>query len=501
MTDTALSDTQQKFLRRLAWATLVPLGMLVAAMLLKPMWRDEFWSLYFSEPRFSLPELWRDRMPYEAHPPLYFTLLYLWRQIADTSEWVRALAVPFILFGALGAWLLARGRRELGLFLMIAAGQYWLIYFTTEARPYALLFVLCALQILISANILERKGSALSYFWWIVVGALIGLTHYPAAFWVGCIGLATGIGLLAQKRTGGFFAVGVASVAALLPIIAWLVYAYPMLGDRGGFEETPANNWQTFLTQMMRGLTVKLLGSNLALSCLVFAGVGGLWARRETTDRVLIGAALLFMLGTAAIDQFYAPMMRERSFMPMIPALLLFMARAILSVDPNKPWARRFMIAAPIVAVISPFLFIPEYFKDREKLPQFREYMATEAGDCTNAPVIAYMRQRWGHDVHQREFIDRQMRLAVPGHQPHILSTAEVTSPVQPSATCRVRGLAMFLRPNEAADLEAARAALQGAGLDLSQLEERRFGKGRNMLWVVPDTATHEAPSASPTTP
>ena len=59
----------------------------------------------------------------------------------------------------------------------------------------------------------------------------------------------------------------------------------------------------------------------------------------------------------------------------------------------------------------------------------------------------------------------------------------------------------MFLRPNEAADLEAARAALQGAGLDLSQLEERRFGKGRNMLWVVPDTATHEAPSASPTTP
>ena len=70
--------------------------------------------------------------------------------------------------------------------------------------------------------------------------------------------------------------------------------------------------------------------------------------------------------------------------MPMIPALLLFMARAILSVDPNKPWARRFMIAADCrhhqpVPVHSGILQRPG------KLPQFSGYMATEAGDCTNA--------------------------------------------------------------------------------------------------------------------
>lgn len=488
MDNSTLSEPLRRFVVRMAWASLVPIGMLLLAMALKPMWRDEFWSFYFSEPRFSMFELWGDRMRYESHPPLYFTLLRLWRGIADTELWIRALAVPIVLVGALGAYLIGRGRREIGLYLLVCVGSYWLIYFATEARPYLLLFMLSAWLTLIAAKLLDNpNASPLWYLLWIVVGAAIGLTHYPAAVWLGCIGLAVGIGFLAQRRPGAFFAIGIASAIALAPVLYWLLaLSVPLIGHGGGLGAPGADQWQSFLTQFSRGLTVKLLGSNLAITCLVFAGIVALWRSKSVLDRVIVGSALLFVAATAALDLFYAPMMRERSFMAMIPSLLLLMTRAVLSVDPERPWARRFLVAAPIVAAISPFLFIPEYFKDREKLGELRAYVASEAGDCAGSPVVAFMRGSWGHDIYPREVIDRQMRMAVPGRQPLILAPREVTGALSHNPGCRLRGIALTLRPGYREHHDAALAALREAGLDPNRLEELRFGKGRNMLWVEP---------------
>ena len=143
--------------------------------------------------------------------------------------------MPFILFGALGAWLLgARAAQNLASF--DDRGRPMLAdLFHDRGAAYALLFVLCALQIPDLCEHTGAQGFGAFIFWWIVVGALIGLTHYPAAFWVGCIGLATGIeSALAQKRTGGFFAVGVASAVACVaadhcllstPIRCWAIAA------------------------------------------------------------------------------------------------------------------------------------------------------------------------------------------------------------------------------------------------------------------------------------
>ncbi len=498
MANPVLSEPLQRFVVRLAWASLVPAAMLVAAMLLKPMWRDEFWSLYFTEPRFSMEELLNGRMRYETHPPLYFVFLRLWRGIADNAEWIRTLAIPFLVTGALGAWLIGRGRRELGLFLLMCVGSYWVIYFVTEARPYTLLFVLCAWSTLVLVKLVDdRASSPIWYGLWAIVGALIGLSHYFGGLWVGSLGLVAGIVFLMQKRYGAFFGIGIASVVAVAPILYWLVTSMPMLGERGGNPPPDADEWQTFLKQLLRGLTVKLLGSNLAITCLVFAGVAALWRSRAAIDRVIVYGTLLFIALCAALDLFYSPMIKERSFTPMIPAIIFLMARAVLSVEPERKWARRFLVAAPILAVISPFLFIPEYFKDRERLGEMREWIRTEAGDCAGSPVITFMRPRWNDDTYQREVIAREMRLAVPGREPLVLSTTEVTGPVEANPACRLRGMALTLRPGDRPEHEDIRNALSEAGLDLDSLEEIGFGNGRSRIWVTPE-APPQAPASAP---
>lgn len=496
-------EQMQRFIRRMAWATLVPVGMMIAALVLKPMWRDEFWSLYFSEPRFGLMELINGRMHWETHPPLYFIFLTVWRDIMDNAVWIRMLALPFLAVGVIGAYLLGRGRRELALFLMLCAGSYWVIYFATEARPYTLLFVVSAWSTLVIVKLMDREASPLWFALWAITGALVGMTHFFGALWVGCTGLAAGIGFITQRRYGAFVAIGIASIIAILPLAYWLYVSMPMLGERGGNAAPPPDEWQRFMTQLMRGLTVKLLGSNLAITCAAFAGLGLLLRKRGAVDLVLLGGALLFVLFSAGLDIFWSPMIKERAFLPMIPALIFVMTRAVLSLDPARPWAKRFLAAAPIVAVISPFLFIPEYFKDREKLLELHAYLRTEAGECAGSPVVAYMRERWGENTFMREVIDREMRLALPGREPRVYAPEEVTGPLAPNSGCRLRAVALLMLPGEDDNRPQGRAeareALRRAGVDPDGLEEVRFGKGRNVLWVVPDTASAPGAESSAT--
>lgn len=484
-------EPMSRFMTRLAWATLVPVAVMIVAMALKPMWRDEYWSLYFTEPRFSLIELFNGRMHWETHPPLYFVFLAVWRTISDADIWIRALALPFLAAGAIGAWALGRGLRETGLFLLMCAGSYWVIYFATEARPYTLLFVLCAWSTLILARAFAKPEHAPSWaIGWALTGAAIAMTHYFGGLWVACAGLSAGVAFLVQRRFGAFLAFGVASTMALLPVAYWLYLSLPMLGERGGNTTPGPDEWSIFLTQVSRGLTIKLLGSNLALSAAVFAGAAALWRQRAPIDRVLLSAAVLFVVIAAALDLLWSPMIKERTFTPMIPALIVIMARAVLSLDVQRPWARRFLYAAPIVAAISPLLFIPEYFKDRERFVDVRALIRTEAAACAGSPVLAYMRERWNDDTYQREVIERQLRQATPeGVTPvQIVSLAELADNAAPPPLpgCRLRAIALVLRPGEREEHAEARAALARAGVNIEALEERRFGKGRNLVWLAP---------------
>lgn len=488
-----------QLLRRLTWATLVPIAMMIVAMTMKPLWRDEYWSLYFTEPRFSLGELFTGRMLWETHPPLYFIFLAVWRTIADTDVWIRMLALPFLAVGVAGALILGRGLKHTWLFLLICAGSYWVIYFATEARPYTLLFVLCAWATLILARALERPEHAVSWsVGWAIVGGAIGVTHYFGGLWVACTGLAAGIAFLTQKRFAAFVAMGIASVVALVPVVTWLYFSFPFLGERGGNPPPSPEELSILTTQLTRGVFVKLLGSNLAISAACFAGFVALWRTRHPIDRVFIGGALLFIAISSALTLLWSPMIKERAFTTMMPALIWVMARAVFAMDPSRPWSRRFITAIPVVAAVSPFLFIPEYFKDREKLVDVRALLTQHAAACAGSPVVAFMRTRWSSDVYQREVMDRQIRQATPsGVEPiTILSTEELNGPApQAAPNCPIRGIALTLRPGEREEHGQAREALERAGLDLDALEERRFGKGRNIVWVRRQGAPQETSS------
>lgn len=125
---------------------MMALGLLVRLYHLgeNSVWLDEAYSYWMSDQSWG--DIWRIIASYDCHPPMYYSLLKMWRG-ADDSEFVMrslsavagAATIPFV-------YLLARQVTEKrdGIFIgFLAAGLFTIsplhVEFAQQARPYALL--------------------------------------------------------------------------------------------------------------------------------------------------------------------------------------------------------------------------------------------------------------------------------------------------------------------------------------------------------------------------
>jgi mannosyltransferase len=178
----------------------------------------------------------------ESNPPLYYVLAWGWTREFGLNEWgIRSLSA---LFGALTVPLgYAIGRqlasRRVGLILTgLLAFDPMLIWYSQEARSYALLVLFGALSFLFFVRALDtRRGRDLAF--WAVASALALGSHYFAFFAVGIEAVWLAVALRDRwKAVLPALAVVGAAGAALLPLIA----AQTNPNHIGWIEESPLGN-------------------------------------------------------------------------------------------------------------------------------------------------------------------------------------------------------------------------------------------------------------------
>jgi 4-amino-4-deoxy-L-arabinose transferase-like glycosyltransferase len=121
----------------------------------------------------------------ESAPPLYYALAWGWTQLVGTGEFgLRSLSALAGVATVPVAYLFAaelRGRRA-GIFAAaLVAVNPMLLWYSQEARGYALLAFLCAASALYFVRALERDEGR-DLIWWGVFSALALATHYFAIF-------------------------------------------------------------------------------------------------------------------------------------------------------------------------------------------------------------------------------------------------------------------------------------------------------------------------------
>jgi mannosyltransferase len=122
----------------------------------------------------------------ESTPPLYYLLAWLWSRPFGTGEvGLRSLSAlagtASIAVVYLAAVALPLPRRAGLIAAAIVAVSPVLIWFSQDARAYALAFLLAALSFLFFARA-RRSGSRRDLAWWAACSALALATHYFAGF-------------------------------------------------------------------------------------------------------------------------------------------------------------------------------------------------------------------------------------------------------------------------------------------------------------------------------
>jgi mannosyltransferase len=121
----------------------------------------------------------------ESAPPLYYALAWLWTQVTGTGEVglrsISALAGAATVPVAYLLGLELRGRRAALVAAALVAVNPMLLWYSQEARGYALLVLLTALAALYFVRALKRRRRA-DLVGWGIASALALATHYFAIF-------------------------------------------------------------------------------------------------------------------------------------------------------------------------------------------------------------------------------------------------------------------------------------------------------------------------------
>lgn len=377
----------------------------------------------------------------ESAPPLYYALAWAWTQVTGTGEWgLRSLSALAGVATVPIAYLVGcelRGRRAGLLTAALVAVNPMLIWYSQEARAYALLTLFCAISLLYCVRAL-RSGRRRDFVWWGISSALALATHYFAVFAV----LAELAVLVRRRGRDVWVGLGIvlAAGAALLP----LALHQMSFGHASWISTFSLGHrvWETAAT-FATGETGDIIGQperpELALLPLAVSPVGfGLLAlrgereeRRAAAVPALVGGVTIAIPLLMALLSPSKDFVIARNLLPALVPLLVVLGMALASSA-----ARRLgtVLAAALLAYglgfsiwasASPDLQRPDWHAVADHLGEPEGPRATVTWTLGEAPLRYYLStgaiqvravEEYGWWVHEILFISQGEAPPPPRH-------------------------------------------------------------------------------------
>jgi mannosyltransferase len=275
----------------------------------------------------------------ESAPPLYYATAWIWTQITGTGPWgLRSLSALAGVATIPVAYLVGRelrGRRTGLLAAALVAVNPMLIWYSQEARSYALLTFFCALSLLYCVRALrvDEKRDKRNFVLWGIFSALALATHYFAVF-----PLAVEVILLLRRRGRATLA-GLWIIALVAILLAPLVVHQMSYGHAEWIGKFTLGHrvWETAATFFV-GETGDIIGGPerpalayvpLALALAAFALLalrGSRGEKRAAAVPLAVGALTIGLPLLLAIASVSKDFVIARNLLPALVPLLLVVA-------------------------------------------------------------------------------------------------------------------------------------------------------------------------------
>jgi len=296
------------------------------------LWTDELYTTGKSfQPSYSalLEMLSRD-----THPPLYYSLLWIWGQVLTPSavtlrlfSWLMYLAGGVVITAQAGRLASVRPRLAMALAALFAFCSPYPVRFAIEGKGYALLVLLVAL-----AWWWRQRQQALLYG---LAVALAACTHFYGLFLFAVASLWDG-----SRQRWRLAGVG---ALALGPSLLWILVAsaYLLRSGTGAWIGTP--DFALLEDTLARALGLWPL-PKLGVLLLLLAAIrrwGCLPTSRaaadewSAADRSGLIPSLLMVLAVVAVS-FFKPLAFSRYFVVLVPALIPWLALRAAALPLNR---------------------------------------------------------------------------------------------------------------------------------------------------------------------
>jgi mannosyltransferase len=315
-------------------------------------------------------------------PALYHLLLHGWLWLGQSEAALRSLSV---LFGvATVAVMYAAGRclfdSRTGLAAaLLTAALPFQIYYSQEARPYALVVLCSALLLWAFVRAWQRPR----WTAWLLVGLAAGISFYTHYFVVfGLIALHSLVLLrraeVSARWRGLLVADAVALVLVTPHLAAAVAHTRQVTGDFWLASPSPLQPIKT-LHYLLFGHTTPQVVVPVALfllvAVLVMLGMAVARAARDERAWLLLLTAWVAVpiLGVLVISWLVGPLYLDRSFSLATPAYLLLLAWGLVNPLPRSPTPLLYAGLGIVVAVS----LVSYYSNPDPAKPPFREAGAT----------------------------------------------------------------------------------------------------------------------------
>ena len=335
------------------WRLLLLLGGALALRLaiapLPSYWVDEAFTIHLLGQDFG--GMLDQVAETESTPPLYYALAWIWTQVSGVGELgLRSLSALAGTATVGLAWMLGRWvagpRAALAAGALVAVNPF-LLWFSTEARAYALATALATGALVLLVRLLARdadedaseagelpRSDGRHFAAWAALAAAALLSHYATAFVIG----AQAVVLLSRRGTRAAWA-AVAAVAAVGAALAPLAVAQRNNGFAQTFDEvgTPLMERVAQIPkQFAIGYDAPLesIAGGVAIVVLLLGVVLVLLSERELRQRALVPLAVgvAGLAAPIALAAIVAPLpvtgtgfdvVSSRYLLPALPALLV----------------------------------------------------------------------------------------------------------------------------------------------------------------------------------
>ncbi len=281
----------------------------------------------------GLPQTMHQVWAGESTPPLYYLLAWLWSHLFGVHEvGLRSLSALFGTATVPVAYLIGReliGRRTGIAVAAIVAVNPMLVWYSQDARAYALLVLLSSVALLFFLRA-RRSGAARDLGWWAAFSALALATHYFAFFPLAIEAVWLLLSVRPLRRQAGWAVGGVALAGVALAPIAlhqaqgknnnWIA----TFGMAGRLRETGIS---FFVGEagLLKHALVPIALFAVAVALLLLCG-GAREKRGAAMALAIGGGSILLALAFAAAGQDFV---LERNLLPALIPLALVGAAGI----------------------------------------------------------------------------------------------------------------------------------------------------------------------------